>query len=209
MGMGQLNGGLVVLQPDGAVYEAIVRFLRSDRATPENLPFADQSLLSELFRGRWVALPWVYNGLKTMRWERVHGRLWYVFFSSSFLLFQSDHGYHPETPVNMGGHKGTWCLQPSQSNPSERNKRLTLSPHSRDDEKVKNVHYILTPKPWEMGEQDAARLVDGPDRWWWDVEWERRRWEAETELGRKAGRQVNGKTTGQSLGRGGSQVRVC
>jgi hypothetical protein len=75
-----------VLRPDGAVYEAIVRFLRSDRATPENLPFADQSLLSELFRGRWVALPWVYNGLKTMRWERVHGRLWYVTFSFDPLL---------------------------------------------------------------------------------------------------------------------------
>jgi hypothetical protein len=76
MGMGQLNGGLVVLRPDVGVYQAIVGFLGSDRATPQNLPFADQSLLGELFRGRWVALPWVYNGLKTMRWKSVHGRLW-------------------------------------------------------------------------------------------------------------------------------------
>jgi hypothetical protein len=75
---------------------------------------------------------------------------------------------------------------------------------SRDDEKVKNVHYILTPKPWELDETGAERLEDGPDRWWWEVEWERRRWEAESGLGRH----VNGNGTGQSLNQGGNGVRV-
>ncbi|KAL4905857.1 hypothetical protein BDW74DRAFT_177556 [Aspergillus multicolor] len=38
--------------------------------------FADQSLLGDLLRDRWVALPYVYNALKTLRWEGVHEFFW-------------------------------------------------------------------------------------------------------------------------------------
>ncbi|KAL2758011.1 glycosyltransferase family 8 protein [Sodiomyces alcalophilus JCM 7366] len=34
------------------------------------------SLLSDLFRGRWVPLPYVYNALKTLRWPGVHDAIW-------------------------------------------------------------------------------------------------------------------------------------
>ncbi|KAK4121307.1 glycosyltransferase family 8 protein [Parathielavia appendiculata] len=132
-GMGMLNSGLLVLRPNKAVYKSIVDYLRSDRATAPNLPFAEQSLLGELFRGQWVALPWVYNGLKTMRWKEVHVGLW-------------------------------------------------------SDQEVKNIHFILTPKPWELNKKEVDALEDGPDRWWWEVDAERRRWEAERRIGRELNR---------------------
>lgn len=77
-----------------------------------SMDFADQSLLSDLFRGRWVALPYVYNALKTLRWEGVHDAIW-------------------------------------------------------RDEEVKNVHYILSPKPWD--EMDSGGNFVGHDvsHGWW------------------------------------------
>ncbi|KAL2016008.1 hypothetical protein VTK56DRAFT_4454 [Thermocarpiscus australiensis] len=130
-----LNGGLVVLRPSESLFAQITAFLSSLSSSSsilqEHLPFADQSLLSTLFRGRWVALPYVYNALRTMRWRGVHDALW-------------------------------------------------------RDERVKCVHYILTPKPWEEGEggeAEAKEVVDnnGRDdvtrRWWVEVDRERRRWE--------------------------------
>ncbi|KAL2132882.1 hypothetical protein VTI74DRAFT_3196 [Chaetomium olivicolor] len=128
-GLGQLNGGLVVLRPDRALYAQLAGYLHSGRATPADLPFADQSLLGNLFAGRWVALPYVYNALKTMRWRGVHREIW------------------------------------------------------RDDE-VKNVHYILTPKPWEQkvgkrAGEEGHEDDDETDEWWKEVDGERRRWERE------------------------------
>lgn len=66
----------------------------TDPTSIENYEFADQSLLSDLFLGRWVGLPYIYNALKTLRWEAVHRPIW-------------------------------------------------------RDEEVKNIHYILSPKPWD------------------------------------------------------------
>ncbi|KAK0635882.1 hypothetical protein B0T17DRAFT_517554, partial [Bombardia bombarda] len=95
---GDLNGGLQVVRPDKQTFEQITAFMQQLSLPPsrsraetqteteterkeENkrrrtMEFADQSLLSELFRGRWVALPYVYNALKTMRWDGVHADIW-------------------------------------------------------------------------------------------------------------------------------------
>ncbi|KAJ0335187.1 hypothetical protein COL922a_009599 [Colletotrichum nupharicola] len=92
-------------------------------ARVENAPaewvFPDQDLLAELFRGRWVGLPYVYNALKTLRWRGVHDVIW-------------------------------------------------------RDEEVKNVHYILSPKPWDCCEDDGAEGHDESHRWWWAADGERR-----------------------------------
>ncbi|MGI3785759.1 MAG: glycosyltransferase family 8 protein, partial [Janthinobacterium lividum] len=58
------NGGILVLRPDLATFDALVREL----AAVEDLSryvFAEQDFLNEHFDGRWVALPYVYNALKT------------------------------------------------------------------------------------------------------------------------------------------------
>jgi lipopolysaccharide biosynthesis glycosyltransferase len=109
-GLGMLNGGLQVVNPSMDIYSQITARLAEDSAILD-YDFADQSLLSDLFPNRWVALPYIYNALKTMRWDGVHNEIW------------------------------------------------------RDNE-VKNVHYILSPKPWENGpgEQD-----DELHKWWWTV----------------------------------------
>ena len=108
---GMPNGGLQVVNPSQATYDLIVAQLAKDATS--GYEFADQSLLSDLFRGRWVALPYVYNALKTLRWKGVHDAIW------------------------------------------------------RDD-RVKNIHYILAPKPWEDGGGDETHP------WWTKMDRDRK-----------------------------------
>jgi lipopolysaccharide biosynthesis glycosyltransferase len=107
------NGGLQVVNPSQAVYDLILAQLGNESAMAYD--FADQSLLSDVFFGRWVALPYTYNALKTMRTEGVHHQIW------------------------------------------------------RDDE-VKNIHYILSPKPWD---EEAGKCSNENHEWWWKVNTER------------------------------------
>ena len=111
-GLGMPNGGLQVVNPSKKLYNLILERMTTDTAV-ENYEFADQSLLGDLFHGRWVALPYVYNALKTLR------------------------GIH--TPI--------W----------------------RDDE-VKNIHYILSPKPWD--EKPGAESEE-THTWWINANLER------------------------------------
>ncbi|KAG0652523.1 UDP-glucuronate:xylan alpha-glucuronosyltransferase 3 [Hyphodiscus hymeniophilus] len=114
--LGFMNGGLQVVNPSTAVYNQIVAHMEADAV---NMDFADQSLLSDLYKGRWVPLPYIYNALKTLRWEDVHRPIW------------------------------------------------------RDD-RVKNVHYILAPKPWdEMDGEGRFIGTDPSHRWWVDANNER------------------------------------
>ncbi|MCJ1272357.1 hypothetical protein MMC21_000143 [Puttea exsequens] len=92
-GLGIPNGGLQVVNPSTALYNLILERLANSTSI-SSYEFADQSLLGDLFNGRWVAIPYIYNALKTLR--DVHAPIW------------------------------------------------------RDAE-VKNVHYILSPKPWDEG----------------------------------------------------------
>ncbi|KAI1003709.1 hypothetical protein K3495_g4498 [Podosphaera aphanis] len=112
-----INGGLQVINPSTAVYELIRAYMQLDVVA--DMDFADQSLLSELFKNRWVPLPYTYNALKTLRWKGVHAEIW-------------------------------------------------------RDEAVKNVHYILTPKPWDdhdAGTRNAS--ADPTHAWWYEVNFER------------------------------------
>ncbi|KAF2207897.1 glycosyltransferase family 8 protein [Cercospora zeae-maydis SCOH1-5] len=112
-GLAMPNGGLQVVVPSNDVYNLILK--RLDDPSIMQYDFADQSLLGDLFHGRWVALPYTYNALKTLRWKGVHDAIW------------------------------------------------------RDD-RVKNVHYILSPKPWDESEQDRkSDARDGANQWWWDI----------------------------------------
>ncbi|KAJ5174847.1 uncharacterized protein N7482_000724 [Penicillium canariense] len=113
-GLGIPNGGLQVVNPSQGTYEKISTQLGS--ATTSSYDFADQSLLGDVFYGRWVALPYIYNALKTLRWKGVHDAIW-------------------------------------------------------RDENVKNVHYILSPKPWnelaDNQEQGGSKSTQDPSHAWW------------------------------------------
>lgn len=120
-----MNGGLQVVNPSKAVYDQIVSFMETDAV---NMDFADQSLLSDLYRGRWVPLPYIYNALKTLRWEGVHSEIW------------------------------------------------------RDD-KIKNIHYLLAPKPWDEVDKEGKNISKDPTfQWWVDVNQERLKAEKEKSL---------------------------
>jgi alpha-N-acetylglucosamine transferase len=113
-GVSMLNSGLLVVIPSQAVYEKIQTAMLDDGIANYNFP--DQELLSVAFKGRWAPVPYVYNALKTLRSQAVHGAIW------------------------------------------------------RDDE-VKNVHYILSPKPWDnKARGDSAEETW---HWWWDINDER------------------------------------
>ncbi|KAJ5219838.1 hypothetical protein N7468_009042 [Penicillium chermesinum] len=72
--LGIPNGGLQVVNPSKGVYDKIIAQLA--KADTSSYDFADQSLLGDLFHGRWVGLPYIYNALKTLRWEGVHDAIW-------------------------------------------------------------------------------------------------------------------------------------
>lgn len=74
-GVGMLNGGVLIVTPSAKIYSEITDALQ-ETARIEKYDFPDQELLSDVFDGRWVALPYVYNALKTLRWEGVHGAIW-------------------------------------------------------------------------------------------------------------------------------------
>ncbi|KAK4162642.1 family 8 glycosyltransferase [Cladorrhinum sp. PSN259] len=113
------NGGLQVVQPSLEHWSQILEYMNSHAS---ELDFADQSVLSKVFKGRWVAVPYVYNALKTLRWEGVHDTLW-------------------------------------------------------RDEEIKNLHFILTPKPWE---EEESRDADETHKWWKTVDRERKEWERQS-----------------------------
>lgn len=120
--LGYMNGGLQVVNPSKDIFAQIVRYMETHAS---ELDFADQSVLSALFRGRWVALPYTYNALKTLRWEGVHSEIW------------------------------------------------------RDGE-VKNVHYILAPKPWNEVEEDGRWTgTEESHVWWVEMNAERKKLERE------------------------------
>ncbi|ANB14157.1 Uncharacterized protein R707 [Sugiyamaella lignohabitans] len=91
-GLGICNGGLQVVNPSPKNYNKIVNALENPSLT-SSYDFADQSLLSDVFEGRWLPLSYKYNALKTLR--TIHRDIW-------------------------------------------------------SDDEVKNVHYIITPKPWDV-----------------------------------------------------------
>jgi hypothetical protein len=116
--LARLNSGLLVLTPSATLYARILARMEHDDTA--DMIFPDQDLLAELFRGCWVPLPYVYNALKTLRWEGVHDAIW-------------------------------------------------------RDEHVRNVHYIMDPKPWdEVGEMGDWTGKDVVSRWWFDVHVERK-----------------------------------
>lgn len=120
--LGFMNGGLQVVNPSTVLYDQILTHMEADAA---NMDFADQSLLSDLYRGRWVPLPYVYNALKTLRWPGVHDAIW-------------------------------------------------------RDNRVKNIHYILSPKPWdEIDDQGVWRGTEESHKWWIDLNNERKQLERE------------------------------
>ncbi|KAJ5719737.1 Glycosyl transferase family 8 [Penicillium malachiteum] len=74
-GVGSLNSGVLVITPSTRIYSEIQSALQ-DQGRIEKYSFPDQDLLADVFEGRWVAIPYVYNALKTLRWEGVHSDIW-------------------------------------------------------------------------------------------------------------------------------------
>lgn len=68
-----INSGLVVLAPSPALGAEIEAYVHESPLVP-TFAFPDQDLLGEFFAGRWTALRWDVNAIKTARYW--HPRLW-------------------------------------------------------------------------------------------------------------------------------------
>jgi lipopolysaccharide biosynthesis glycosyltransferase len=64
---------MIVLDPSMDLYRDLVHFLVTDERIA-TFSFPDQDLLTTVFHDKWVALPWYYNALKTLR--NAHSQLW-------------------------------------------------------------------------------------------------------------------------------------
>ncbi|TFK30558.1 glycosyl transferase [Coprinopsis marcescibilis] len=70
---GLLNSGLVVLRPSLEAFQSILDTLNNDPIVKTFL-FPDQDFIAHVFKGKWTALPWFYNALRTLR--NIHSQLW-------------------------------------------------------------------------------------------------------------------------------------
>jgi len=119
-GLGMPNGGLQVVSPSKTVFNTILERMKTSSVA--SYEFADQSLLGDVFFGRWVALPYKYNALKTLR--DIHVPIW-------------------------------------------------------KDEMVKNVHYILAPKPWD---EESGEEAHETHKWWVSADHERKKDERQNNI---------------------------
>lgn len=106
-GLGLLNSGILVIRPD----EQVFNLIQSQLLLPKTLEykFPDQDLLADVFKGRWLAISYVYNALKTF--QTCHEPLW-------------------------------------------------------DLSQIKNIHYILSPKPWNVKRAQGHSIDPSFDLWW-------------------------------------------
>ncbi|WFC99389.1 hypothetical protein MYAM1_002133 [Malassezia yamatoensis] len=69
-----LNGGLVVIEPSQDQVDALTHFIQTKPQKIASYRFPDQDLLSELYHGQYIPLPWKYNALKKL--PHCHPQVW-------------------------------------------------------------------------------------------------------------------------------------
>jgi lipopolysaccharide biosynthesis glycosyltransferase len=68
-----MNSGTFVFRPNELLWDEIIEFLDTTELL-EQFTFPDQNFLDEFFRGRWVAIGWQWNAVKTSRYW--HPNIW-------------------------------------------------------------------------------------------------------------------------------------
>jgi inositol 3-alpha-galactosyltransferase len=68
-----LNGGMFLFKPKKELWEEMLTFFLTTPLLP-TFQFPDQDFLAHFFRGKWQALGWQYNALKTMQYW--HKNIW-------------------------------------------------------------------------------------------------------------------------------------
>ncbi|WVW83217.1 hypothetical protein I302_105235 [Kwoniella bestiolae CBS 10118] len=140
-----LNSGLVVLTPSSHLLQRIHSLVEStasaDQARIKEWSFPDQDLFADIFRGRWISIPWIYNAIKTMRYW--HGNF-----------------YTDEEVRNL--HyicKKPWKVRPERNTPEER--KRTGKVYRVDAGDYADV------KDGDVG-RDEGRADAVTHGWWWE-----------------------------------------
>ncbi|KAF4977477.1 hypothetical protein FZEAL_5996 [Fusarium zealandicum] len=68
-----LNGGMFIFHPSRILWEKMLSYFNSSPLL-STFQFPDQDFLAHFFEGKWLALGWQYNAIKTMRYW--HPNIW-------------------------------------------------------------------------------------------------------------------------------------
>ncbi|KAK6902823.1 hypothetical protein I203_108083 [Kwoniella mangroviensis CBS 8507] len=140
-----LNSGLVVLTPSQSVLQRIYALVESgdkdDQERIKEWAFPDQDLFADLFRGKWISIPWIYNAIKTMRYW--HGN------------FYTDHDVRNLHYIC----RKPWKYRPKYNTPEEYERTGNVY-------KVEAGEYSQV-KDNDVGfnEREADAVTHG---WWWE-----------------------------------------
>ena len=188
-GLSSCNSGLLVVNPSRDVYNLILHRI-DEPSLVMKYDFPDQDLLSDLFRGRWVGLPYVYNALKTLRRDGVHDAIWrddrvkcvhYIMTPKPW----DEEDVDVENGDNVENGRG--------SNGHVDGMGSTDSSHADGTGSVNNGHAdgertaITTNGYTNSATSHGTKATSNPSRqdrdpltaWWWEINRERLRLEAE------------------------------
>ncbi|WWC66588.1 uncharacterized protein I206_100491 [Kwoniella pini CBS 10737] len=166
-----LNSGLVIFKPSKNLYEKLIYHLNNS-PTIANSKFADQDVITEVFKGKWKVLPWWCNALKTQR--SVHKNMWKdqeVRLIHYILDKPWDH-----RPVNLPPYKSKRMeLPPTPTTPSN---------YSNHTNEKRNLPESLINAIKNTPKQESITNYDAVHSWWWLVYEELLdEWKAENRLG--------------------------
>ncbi|KAG0350893.1 hypothetical protein BGZ54_003539 [Gamsiella multidivaricata] len=151
------NSGLVVLTPSSQQLNQILTAFNNITSLNQYL-FPDQDLLNEVFAGRWIALGYGYNALKTL--PSAHSPIWKEDLAfppfelkDKAAVIEDTYWSSTTTTPNTDTCTDTEIARPS------------VMP-------VVNIHYILE-KPWDVKDLEKARQESNRFvnlyRWWWQA----------------------------------------
>ena len=178
-GLSSCNSGLLVVNPSRETYDLILHRI-NEPSLVMKYDFPDQDLLSDLFRGRWVGLPYVYNALKTLRRAGVHDAIWRddrvkcVHYIMTPKPWDEDDGDVPGSgdSVDEGGHvsNGHADGTGSTSNGHADAVRTAIATNGHTNGVAEHGT--------EPGLKAPGQDRDPLTAWWWQINRERLRLEA-------------------------------
>ncbi|WWC58394.1 uncharacterized protein I303_100934 [Kwoniella dejecticola CBS 10117] len=170
-----LNSGLVIFKPSKPLLDKLIHHLNTSPTIAQSR-FADQDVITEVFKGKWKVLPWWVNALKTQR--AVHQDMWRdeeVRLIHYILDKPWDH-----RPLTLAPYKSTSTqLPPTPITPSNFPSISDKAEKARRPLPESLINAVRnTPK------QDSLTNYDAVHSWWWLVYEELLdEWKAENRLG--------------------------
>ncbi|OCF73611.1 galactinol synthase [Kwoniella mangroviensis CBS 8886] len=151
-----LNSGLVIFKPSLSLLDELVHHLNTSPTIAQS-KFADQDVITEVFKGRWKPLPWWCNALKTQR--AVHGSMWRD-EEVRLIHYILDKPWN-HRPSDLPPHP---TLPPTPITPSNFTQQQTQNTEKRRPLPPGLLDAVRNTSP-----QESLTNYDAVHAWWWIV----------------------------------------